>query len=70
MKKILLCCLGLSLCLFLTACSIIVTSEKGDKTPEQETAPPPTAAKTNSTANGRRRWSVAYRRQVRSGNHA
>ena len=44
MKKILLCCLGLSLCLFLTACSIIVTSEKGDKTPEQETAPPPTAA--------------------------
>lgn len=44
MKKILLYCLGLSLCLFLTACSIIVTSEKGDKTPEQETAPPSAAA--------------------------
>ena len=55
MKKILLCCLGLSLCLFLTACSIIVTSEKGDKTPEQETAPPSHRRKTNSTANSRLR---------------
>lgn len=44
MKKILLCCLSLSLCLFLTACDTIVTSEKGDKQPQQDATPPPSAA--------------------------
>lgn len=37
MKKILLCCFGLSLCLFLGACSTISTSEKGDKPAQPNT---------------------------------
>ncbi len=44
MKKILLCCLSLSLCLFLAACDTIVTSERGDKQPQQDATPPPSAA--------------------------
>lgn len=44
MKKLLLCCLSLALCLFLAACDTIVTSENGDKKPQQNATPPPSAA--------------------------
>ena len=44
MKKILLWCLSLSQCLFLAACDTIVTSERGDKQPQQDATPPPSAA--------------------------
>ena len=43
MKKILLCCLSLSLCLFLAACDTIVTSEEAisNRSRTQRRLPPP-----------------------------